>query len=201
LARIKALILIVLILVGILPCFSEAVYESKEGFYIDARGQIDGNYIKPPHPENIPNYMYANETVVPFDNYYEKNIEGKRAKGNKLERIPNYNANFSERRAHPYTHDEYVNVWCSGEIGVNGVDCVTPEYAISFFPVDRWSRAITIAALRARKLPQKGAAFLYVEDFGADAGDIYEAKKWADMWGVKVFFGTIDAGIPDSWIR
>jgi hypothetical protein len=36
---------------------------------------------------------------------------------------------------------------------------------------------------------------------GAITGDMYEAKKWAEMWGAEVRFVSIDAEIPLEWIR
>lgn len=195
-------LLILLILVGYPSlAVSEETWVDEHGYHVDGRGQVSNSYIVVPHPENVPLFPAAQQTVVDFDSYYKRNVEGYRGDESKLPIVPGYTANYSERRAHSYTKEDYINVWCTGEKHVGKVDCMTGEYAVSYFPVSMWSRGITTAAWRARKYPQKGAAFLYVEDMGADAGDVYEAKEWAEMWGVKVFFGTIDRGIPEEWIQ
>lgn len=200
--RLKGLLTVLIVLAcASATCFSEDVWVAEDGYHIDGRGQISDSYIVVPHPEKVPTYTHPQETVVDFDSYYKRNIEGYRSKEGKLPIVPGYTANYSNRRAHPYTKEEYLNVWCTGEKHVGKVDCLTGEYAVSYFPVSRWSTAITIASIRAKKFPQKGAVFFYVEDFGADAGDIYEAKQWADLWGVKAFFGTIDRGVPEEWIQ
>jgi hypothetical protein len=184
-----------------LPSFPEDMKVTEHGYIIDGRGQITGSPIEAPNKSAIPASSKPQQTVVNFDEYYKVNVEGYRRPEGKLPLMAGYTTHYSERRAHPYTKEDYINVWCSDKKHVGKVDCLTDKYAISFFPVSHWSWGITQAAMRARKFPQKGAAFLYVEDFGADAVAINEAKNWAEQWGVKVMFGTIDAGIPEDWIR
>lgn len=201
--RIKFITLFLLcgMLMNSLPAFSESVVTTKDGYVMDGRGQIFNSPIEPPNKDFIPDSSKPQQTVVNFEEYYKVNVEGYRRPEGKLPLVAGYTTHYSERRAHPYTKSDYVNAWCSDKKYVGKVDCLTDDYAISFFPVSQWSVGITRAALRAKKFSQKGAAFLYVEDSGVDAGNIYEAKKWAELWDVKVMFGTIDSGIPEDWIQ
>lgn len=182
-------------------CLSSTL-ETKDGYYIDSRGEFRDSYIKPPHPENIPSMSRAVQPVVDFESYYKVNSEGYRGKEDKLPVSPaGYTQVYSTRKFQPYSKETYVNVWCSGEKNVGKVDCLTKDYAISYFPISSWSRGITTAAWRARNYPQQGMAVFYAEDTAAHSNDMYEAKKWAEKWGTKVMFISIDTGIPAEWIN
>ena len=189
---------LVFLLVSSLPCLSDNSQVTKDGYYMDSRGDVQGSTIRPPHPEYIPNRSLIVQPIVDFGDYYKVNEEGYRGKEDKLPLVPNYTENFSTRKFQPYPKETYVNVWCGGEKNVGKVDCLTEDSAISYFPLSAWSRGIATAAWRARKYPQKAVAALYVEDTASRAGDMYEAKKWAEKWGAKVIFISIDAGIPGS---
>lgn len=193
-------LLILIVIATSLPAFAYDSWVTRDGYYIDGTGQVEGSDIYPPHPEKIP-APRAVQDITSFERYYDRNIEGKRIEENSWKNpdIPNYNVHYSTRSPHTYTKQDYINVWCSGE-KVGKVDCMTDEYAISFFPVSQWFRGIVTANLRARKYPQKGMAFLYVDEIGGDARYMQEAKRWASQYNSNVFFGTIDKGIPMEWI-
>ena len=55
--------------------------------------------------------------------------------------------------------------------------------------------------IRARKFHKKPAVFLFVEDMVSDDGDMYKAKKFAELLGVAIFYGTIDKQIPAEWVQ
>lgn len=193
-------ILVVILLSG-LPCFCESTWVTEDGYYMDARGEVKGSYIKPPHPEKIPRISQVIQPTVDYDSYYKINVEGYRGREDKLPVSPaGYVQSYSTRKAQLYKKEDYINVWCDGTKHVGKIDCLTEDSAISFFPLSAWSRGVTTAAWRARKLPQQGVAAFYAEDTAARAGDMYEAKKWAEKWGAKVMFMSIDAGIPEEWI-
>lgn len=179
----------------------ESTWITENGYYIDRRGDVRGSYIKPPHPENVPEVSQLVDDTVNFKTYYKVNEEGYRAEEDKLPIVPNYTVHYSTRKPTLYAKDDYINVWCDGQKHVGKIDCLTDDYALSFFPLSAWSRAITTAAWRARGYSQKGMAVLYIEDMAA-AGydDMKKAKEWAEMWGTKVQFVSIDAGIPEEWL-
>ena len=130
------------------------------------------------------------------------NEEGYRGREDKLPISPaGYTQVYSTRKFQPYSKEDYINVWCDGEKHVGKVDCLTEDFAISFFPLSSWTRGITTAAWRARKYSQQGVAAFYFEDTAAKSSDLYEAKKWAEKWGTKIMFISIDAGIPEEWIN
>ena len=197
-----SLILMVLLLVNGLPSIALNSWVEKDGFHIDGRGQIENSPIVVPHPENTPQGARVVQETTSFDNYYKVNIEGYRSPEGKVPLITGYSAlEGSYRPVRLYDKEEYINVWCSGQKHVGKVDCLTEDYAISFFPVSQWSRAITTAAWRAKWHKQKGAAFLYIDVLDGSLNDMSEAKKWAELWGATIFFGTIDAGIPVDWVN
>lgn len=193
-------VLVLLLLCGF-PCLADNTQMTEDGYYIDSRGEVKGSDILPPHPENIPNKSQLIQPIVDFESYYKKNENGYRGREDKLPQIPNYTENYSTRKVQPYSKESYINTWCDGRKHVGKIDCLTDQYAMSFFPLSSWSRGITTAAWRARKYPQQGVAVFYVEDTASKAGDMYEAKKWAEKWGVKVKFISIDAGIPEGWVQ
>ena len=189
------------LLVSSLPCLSDNSQMTKDGYYMDSRGEIKGSQILPPHPENIPSRSHLVQPTVDFESYYRVNEEGYRGEEDKLPLVPGYTQVYSTRKFQPYNKETYINVWCGGEKHVGSIDCLTGDYAISYFPLSSWTRGIATAAWRARKHPQKAVAALYFEDTASRAGDLYEAKKWAEKWGAEVMFISIDAGIPGEWIQ
>ena len=198
----RSFLIFVVILMSGIPCFCESTWLTKDGYYIDSRGEYERSYIKPPHPENIPKTSKVIQPTVDFDSYYNINVEGYRGREDKLPVSPaGYTQNYSTRKAQLYTKEDYINVWCDGKKHAGKVDCLTDTEAISFFPISAWSRGITTAAWRARHYSQKGVAALYVEDTASITGDMYQAKEWAKKWGAKVVFISIDAGIPQEWIN
>ena len=197
----KLVAVLILLLVCGMPCSSMSTWETKDGYYIDYRGEVKDSPIKPPHPENIPTRSRALQTTVDFESYYKINVDGYRGREDKLPITPGYLQVYSTRAVEVYTKEDYINVWCDGRKHVGKIDCLTDEYAISFFPLHSWSVGITKAAWRARKYSQQGVAAFYVEDTGAQDEDMTEAKHWAEKWGAKVMFISIDAGIPLEWIR
>ena len=184
-----------------LPSFCNNAQMTKDGYYMDERGDIKESYILPPHPENIPARSHIVQPTVDFESYYRVNEEGYRGREDKLPLIPGYTQVYSTRKFQPYSKEDYVNVWCDGRKHDGKIDCLTQDYAISFFPLSSWTRGVTTAAWRARKYSQQGVAAFYVEDTASRAGDMYEAKKWAEKWGTKVMFVSIDAGIPGEWVN
>ena len=170
------------------------------GYYVDGRGQVpEYARIAPPNEDKIPE-PHPTRTVVPFDRYYDINILGMRRHPAMTPWIPNYNCHYSNRRAKPYTKKEFVEVWCSGDKFVNGVDCQSENYAITFVRAREWSYGVIKAPIKARKTGKKSAIFLMVDDLGLDAEAMHSAKQWAELFNVQMFFGTIDAYIPNDWI-
>ena len=196
----KFSIVLTLLLLSNLSAFSEYAWETPDGYYVDKRGNVQNSYIKPPHPEFIPYSSQLVQPIVDFKTYYYVNSSGYRASEDKLPLIPEYTHHYSTRKPQIYNREDYIKVWCDGKRHVGKVDCLTQDYAISFFPLSAWTRAITTASWRARKFSQTGMAALYIEDMASKSSDMYEAKKWAEKWGVKVMFISIDAGIPEEWI-
>lgn len=183
------------------PCFSQTSWVYEDGVCVDMRQQYscDGA-IPPPHPENIPRYGQIQETIIPFNQYYAVNYKGERREDEgKTPVIPEYSVHYGTRSYHPYTKQQYIDVWRRGK-KVGNIDDLTDEYAISFFSVEHWCVGPSVASWRARKVKQKPACFFYVEDSGTQGEYMKNAKRWAKMWGMKVFFGTIDQGIPLNWI-
>ena len=199
--RLKYGIILFLIAIGVPVLACEEALSTPYGFYADCRGEIRDSYIKPPHPENIPSMSQRIENVVDYESNYRRNSEGYRGREGKLPLIPSYTENYSDRTVTYYSKEDYINVWCDGKKHVGKVDCLTKDYAISFFPLSSWSSGIAAAAWRARKLPQQGVAALYIEDSGANGTDMYEAKKWAQKWGAKILFISIDSGVPLEWVQ
>ena len=183
------------------PSFGASTQVTPEGVYLDCKDQMSFNTIAPPHAENIPDKPHPIETIVPYDTYYKVEYENYKRPAWKEPIIYDYNAHASTRRGYSYTTQEYIDVWCTGTQHVGKVDCLTDEYAISFFPVRNWFMGITRAVMRGKKYPQKGAAFLYVESVGGETEFMTQAKEWADIWGIPIFFGTIDSEIPLDWVQ
>ena len=196
------LMVLVFILFSGLPCLCDTTWVTKDGYYIDRRGDFESSYIYPPHPENIPQNSMVLQPVVDFESYYRVNEEGYRGREDKLPISPaGYTQSYSTRKFQLYAKEDYINVWCDGQKHVGKVDCLTEDSAISFFPLSSWTRGIATAAWRARNYSQQGVAALYFEDTAVQESDMSEAKKWAEKWGAKVLFISIDAGIPQEWIR
>ena len=127
------------------------------------------------------------------------NVKGIR-NTNKTPVIPNYNTYYSERRARPYTKNEFIDVWCSGVKYENGVDCQTDEYAITFVRADQWTWGVIKAPIKARKVKKKAAVFIMIDDLGLDGEFIHGAKNWSDLFNIPMFFVTIVSDIPKEWI-
>ena len=194
-AKFSIIILIILLFENI-NCFSYETVMTREGCYIDRRGQINSP-IDPPHPEYIPTKPNLTQPLTSWEDYYDRNVAGERDKPNKLPDIPGYTKHYSERSPHSYTKEQYMNVWAQG-IKVGNV-YLTNEYAMSYFFIDNWASAISIAKIRAMKHHKQAAVFLFIEELGS--AEMLQAKRWAELWGVKIFFGTIDKGIPAEWVQ
>lgn len=180
---------------------ASAIIVDRNGFYVDGTGQIpEYARIAPPNENKVPPVPHPTQTVVPFDRYTDINIRGLRRAPYMEQYVPNYNVHYSNRRAEPYTKQEYIDVWCTGEKNVNKVDCSTDEYSIYFFPVRNWAWGVTSSVWRARKTHKRCAIFFWVDDLGLDAKYMYDAKKWAELYNTTIHFGTIDAYIPQSWV-
>ena len=110
------LIILVVALLGALPCSSSSTWETKDGYIVDLRGEVRGSSIKPPHPENIPSSSRPLQTTVDFESYYKVNVEGYRGREDKLPISPAgaYGQVYSTRQVQAYTKEDYVNVWCDG---------------------------------------------------------------------------------------
>lgn len=179
----------------------QVIKRDRDGYYVDGRNQIpEYQRIPPPHPENVPTKPKARKTVVPFDSYYDVNVLGIRRHPYMTPVIPNYNRYYSERRAYPYTREDYINVWCEGEKFKNGIDCQTSEYAITFSKAANWPGAVIVAPIKAKKAHKKTALFIMVDDLAFDAKDMHDVKQWGELFNVQVWFGTVDSFIPSSWI-
>lgn len=175
--------------------------DREKGYYIDNTGQIEEFHrIPPPNPEQIPAQGNPVRTVLPFDKYYDVNVMGIRKASDRVPVIPNYNTYYSERRAYPYTKDQFMNVWCTGLKYINGVDCQTEQYAITFIRARDWAWGVIKAQIKAKKAGKKAALFVMVDDLGLDAKNMHDTKNFAELFNMKVFFGTIDSEIPLDWI-
>ena len=170
-----------------------------EGCYVDLRGQIRSPY-DPPHPEKIPTKPRLQEELTNHEMYYKINMEGYRGKEHKLSPVPpEYTQHYSTRTPHPYTKQQFLAVWEKGEkVGKVYLD---GEYAVSYFFLENWATGIISAKVRARKHHKKPAVFLFIEDMVSDNSDMYNAKQFAELLGVAIFFGTIDKQIPAEWVQ
>lgn len=196
------LIILVLLLANAgVVCACTDVKVTKQGYYMDCRGDIKNSPIKPPHPENIPAVSQLVTPLVDFEEYYKINMEGYKGREDKLPLIYGYTMNGTPRTGEFYDKEDYINIWCDGQKHVGKIDCLTDEYAISFFPLSSWSRGITTSAWRARGRSQTPVTALYIEDSAANSSAMYDAKQWAELWGAKIMFIGIDAGIPLEWVK
>ena len=180
---------------------TQVIKRDRDGYYVDGRNQIpEYQRIDPPHPENIPTEPRAQRTVVPYDSYYDVNVLGIRRHPYMTPVIPNYNRYYSERRAYPYTKEDYVNVWCDGEKFKDGIDCQSEQYAITFAKASDWAGAVIKAPFKAKKTHKKTALFIMVGDLALDAKYMHDVKMWGELFNVQIWFGTIDSFIPQDWI-
>ena len=171
------------------------------GYYIDGRGQVpEHQRILPPNSDKIPEKSHPTKTVVAFDRYYDINHLGMRRNPDMTPWIPNYNCHYSNRRAEPYTRQEFIDVWCPGVKNLNGVDCQTEQYAITFVRARNWAFGVIKAPIKARKTGKQTALFLMVDELGLDAPHMHDAMHWSKQFNMPMFFGTIDAYIPNDWI-
>lgn len=172
-----------------------------KGYYIDGRGQVpEHDRIAPPNEEMIPYNPHPTRTVADFERYYDINLMGLRRNPIMTPWVPNYNWHYSNRRAQPYTKDEFIDVWCAGEKHLNGVDCQDSTYAITFVRARDWAYGVLKAPIKARKAGKNTALFLMVDELGLDAEYMHDAKDWSVKYNMPIFFGTIDAFIPQSWL-
>ena len=180
---------------------TQVIKRDRQGYYVDERNQIpEYQRIAPPHPENIPKEPKGQRTVVPFDSYYDVNTLGVRRHPYMTPVIPNYNRFYSERRAYPYTKEDFINVWCEGDKFKDGVDCQTKEYAITFAKASDWAGAVVKAPFKAKKAHKGTALFIMVDDIALDAKYMHDVKMWGELFNVTIFFGTIDSYIPGDYI-
>ena len=180
---------------------TQVIKRDRDGYYVDGRNQIpEYQRIAPPHPENIPTEPKARKTVVPYDSYYDVNVLGIRRHPYMTPVIPNYNRYYSERRAYPYTKEDFVNVWCEGDKFKDGVDCQSEQYAITFAKASDWAGAVIKAPFKAKKAHKKTALFIMVDDLALDAKYMHDVKMWGELFNVQVWFGTIDSYIPSDYI-
>lgn len=192
------MLVIALLLLGA-PSFAGSTIETREGSYIDLRGQIRSPY-DPPHAENIPTQPRLQQTITNTEMYYRINMEGYRGREYKLPPVPaEYTQHYSLRTPHPYTKQQYLDVWVEGE--KVGKIYLTDEHAMSYFFLENWATGIIMAKIRARKFHRKPAVFLFVEDLVDSGSDMYNAKKFAKLLGVEIFYGTIDKRIPADWVQ
>ena len=180
---------------------TQVIKRDRQGYYVDERNQIpEYQRIAPPHPENIPTEPKGQRTVVPFDSYYDVNTLGIRRHPYMTPVIPNYNTYYSERRAYPYTKEDFVNVWCEGDKFKDGIDCQTENYAITFAKANSWPVAVIKAPIKAKKGHKKTALFIMVDDLALDAQYMHDVKMWGELFNIQVWFGTIDSYIAQDWI-
>lgn len=181
----------------------EAIITRGKGYYMDGRGQVpEYARIAPPHEENIP-IPHPTKTVVGWDRYYDINKEGYRPMGYQAPLVPNYNIYYSNRRNKPYTRAEYVKVWCAGEADLDKGICTTEKKVYYFYDVFHWSTSIAVTQFRDLKRKKEGrerAYVFYVHEIGLCAEEMYDVKKWAELFDMDVHFVTIDSYIPISWI-
>jgi len=180
-----------------MPAYSASIYSDlQHGFYADTRGQIsEYERIAPPHEENIP-ALTPTQTTTPFTLYCETNFKGRRQPDYKVPLIPDYNVWYHDHPVEPYSKEDYVRVWCPGKTFVNGVDCITDEYAITFVPATMWLVGIIQAHWKARRTGKKAALFCYVNDIAVESDSIEGARLWSKTYHLPIFFGTIDAYLP-----
>ena len=180
----------------------EALCTKDNGCYVDGRGQVpEYARIAPPHEENIP-VPHPTKTVVPWDRYYDINKQGYRPMGYQAPLVPNYNYSYSERRARPYTKQEFVSVWCAGEPDLNRGTCTTKDRIYYFYDVRSWTYAVAGTPFRdlRRKDGKKRSYIFTVNDLGLDVEWMYGAKQWAELFDMDIHFVTIDAYIPQTWL-
>lgn len=199
----KSIILFLITVLSITSsAFAYGVYavDLEKGYAIDGTGQIEeGQRIPPKNSDVHPTPQYT-QTIVPFKKYTDINVLGLKRHPYFVPSIPNYNIYYSERRAVPYTKDQYIDVWCTGDKHYKGVDCVSGDYAITFVRARNWSAGTMKAVYKAKKAHKTTVLFLMVDDICLDGTYIQEAKAWAKLWDTLIVFGTIDAWIPWDWV-
>lgn len=173
--------------------------DPKKGYAVDGTGQIEPwQRIPPPNDTNpVPQYT---QTTVPFEKWRDINVLGLRRHPYFAPYIPNYNSYYSERRAVPYTKQQYIDAWCTGDKNVKGIDCTKDSYAITFVKARNWASGSIKAIYKAKKAHKTPVLFLMVDDICLDGDYIQEAKSWAQMWNTLIFFGTIDSFIPWDYV-
>ena len=196
----KYILLFILVFCVQTAAFS-IIVDRNHGYYVDERGQIpEYHRIAPPNEDKIPTSTHPTKTVLDFEKYYDINGLGIRRKPYMTPWIPNYNWHYSNRRAEPYTKQEFINVWCTGIKNMGGIDCQSEQYAITFVKAGAWAPGFIKAFFKAKKVHKIPVTFLMVDDIGLDAGDMHNAKDFAKLWNINIMFGTIDAFIPNDWL-
>ena len=184
--------------------YGEAVITRDKGYHMDGRGQVpEYARIAPLHEENIPKVSHPTKTVVGWDRYYDINKAGYRPMGYQTPLVPNYNIHYSNRRANPYTREEYMRVWCNGEADYKKGICTTKNKVYYFYDVFHWSTGIAATQFRDLKRTKDGksrAYIFYVHELGLYAEQMHAAKEWADLFDMDIHFVTVDAYIPLDWI-
>ena len=195
----RNLIVLVLLLLFVSPIgLCQGVYlDSKKGYAIDGTGQLPYGQQISPSKKTTQQPQYT-QTIVPFEKYIKDTSTERRSYYNPI--VPNYNAHYSERRAVPYTKQQYIDVWCTGDKNVKGVDCIKGEYAITFVRARNWAGGSMKAIYKAKKAHKTPVLFLMVDDICLDGEYMQEAKAWAQMWNTLVYFGTIDSYIPWEYL-
>ena len=174
----------------------------EEGVYVNGRAQVSKHQrICPPYPEKIP-MPRPTHTVEPYDSYYKNQILGIRRPVYKEPVIPNYNVHYSNRRAKPYLHRDYLDVWCIGKIDYEQNMCSVNGYDIYFAHARNWAARAMTLPFKIRQAKAKGnrvGLFLEVDDVGLDSEYVIEAKSFAKMFNLTIFSATIDSYIPIEW--
>lgn len=170
-----------------------------EGVYVDGRGQVpEFQRIPPPNPEKIP-APRATHTIEPYDSYYYSQILGWRRPATHEPIIPGYNMHYSNRIAKPYTHRDYLDVWCTGKIDYNENKCSIEGYEVYFVHARNWAARATTLPFKLKQAHAKGSRvglFLEVDSVGIDSEHVVAAKGFARMFNLTLFAATIDAFLP-----
>ena len=192
--------IVILTLNSVAFCHGVYAVDSQKGYAVDGKGQIpEWQRISPPN-SNIDTTPQYSQTTVPFKKYRDINVLGLRRHPYFNPYVPNYNSYYSERRAVPYSKQQYVDTWCTGEKNVKGIDCTKGDYAITFVRARNWASGSVKALYKAKKAHKQPVLFLMVDDICLDGSYIQEAKSWARLWNTLIFFGTIDSFIPWDYV-
>lgn len=200
----KKLLLTLFILAQILnPALaSDRAYCTREdGCFMDGRGQIpEYARIAPPNEDKIPNSSHPTKTVEAWDPYYQMNKMGRRPIGRCTRKVYGYNIYASTRRARPYTREEYMDVWCTGEKNYKRGTCSQGNYNLVYFRVRDWAFGVSSAPWKNRGSGKQWGLVLMCDEIGLDAPHMHDAKQWSELMNIPIHFVTIDSYIPVDWI-